>query len=659
MSDPVTQNYRVFISYRRDDSAYPAQHLYAQLRAHLGPERVVFDVDSIPIGADFRTYLNEQVQTCDILLAVIGDRWLDILNDRLSEPNDFVRIEVAAALESNLLVVPILVGKASVPGEKELPQDLSMLAYRNAAELRAGSDLDTHTARLISRLGKALARHTAGKHKHGAEGQGTGAGQQPQPPRPSSVARPAQPRASKPRTPTPRWAKPGMVALAAVIVAVTGWQFRPPADITEPTAADPIAEATPAPPQVEPQITGFSASATSITEGDEVRLTWSTADATQVELRPGGPVSLDGLSVVSPQQSTTYELVALGPGGETRQSIRVGVTASTSAVAQAPTGILTADPGSVVRGGSTTLRWNTTNASSVQLEGIGPVNPNGSQRVTLAAAQTFRLVVVGDGGTIQREVAVAVTEPAPAGPPPSTLAGDDNRRIWIEGGTFMMGSEDSPESVSTPMSEVLTTLFEDSGPVHRVTVSGFWIQEHEVTNEEYRLFVPGHQFQSGEERHPVTPVTWRQAMDYAAWLGGNLPTEAQWEFAARGTEGRTYPWGEAEPTCQQVQLGFLGCGPIYQALSPVMSSAAGATPEGVLGLAGNASEWVADWHGPYGSGAATDPTGPASGSSHLLRGFWFFGERDTLRSSLRYATSGDDLGENNGGFRVAWPGGPD
>ena len=225
----------------------------------------------------------------------------------------------------------------------------------------------------------------------------------------------------------------------------------------------------------------------------------------------------------------------------------------------------------------------------------------------------------------------------PAAPTPPPLAGDDNPRIFIEGGTFMMGEDTDA-----------------ARPVHQVTVSSFWIQEHEVTNEEYRRFVPGHRFPSGQERYPVVNVTWQQTMDYAASLGGSLPTEAQWEFAARGAAGRTYPWGNEAPTCDRAH--YLECpgGGIGGGTTPVMSKPDGATPEGVHDLAGNAWEWVRDWRGPYDAAAAVDPTGPDSGSVRVLRGGSFDNSPGNLRGSNRNNYGSGDAGGFNG-FRVAWP----
>ena len=125
---------KIFISYRREDSAYPAQQIYKDLSDHFGSESITFDIDTIPVGMDFRKYIYKKVSECDILLAVIGDQWIEILKRRLDkEENDYVRIEIQAALKREIPVVPILVGEASVPLKMKLPPELSELAYKNAA----------------------------------------------------------------------------------------------------------------------------------------------------------------------------------------------------------------------------------------------------------------------------------------------------------------------------------------------------------------------------------------------------------------------------------------------------------------------------------------------------------------------------------------------
>ena len=141
---------KIFISYRRDDSVYVAQNINDKLTEH---HDVVFDVDVIPKGVDFVEFLNQQVRECDVLLAVIGDRWLDVRGKdgsrRLDDPNDFVRIEIQAALTRNIPVIPVLVEKASMPAAGQLPNALIPLSRCNAAEVRAGRDFQTHLKRLV------------------------------------------------------------------------------------------------------------------------------------------------------------------------------------------------------------------------------------------------------------------------------------------------------------------------------------------------------------------------------------------------------------------------------------------------------------------------------------------------------------------------------
>ena len=213
-----------------------------------------------------------------------------------------------------------------------------------------------------------------------------------------------------------------------------------------------------------------------------------------------------------------------------------------------------------------------------------------------------------------------------------------NRAIPIEGGTFTSGSADWDTVVApgSPYSK------RDEYPRRR-TVQGFRMQEHEVTNEEYRRFDAGHAFPIGEERQPVVNVTWREAMAYAASIGGSLPTEVQWEFAARGSEGRRYPWGNREPTCERVH--YRSCNP--RGPIEVMARPEGATPEGIYDLAGNVAEWVAPiWFDPRNT--------PVNDESRRLRGGSFLSPPFALRSADRVNYLHSGFESEDVGFRVVW-----
>jgi len=147
---------RIFVSYRREDGAASAGRLGDRLAREFGGDRVFMDVDSIPLGTDFVKRLADEVQACDALLVVIGPQWIDIRDEngdrRLDDPNDFVRVEIRAALKRNIPVIPILLDGTKIPKANLLPEDIRPLAVRNALDLRHNSfqkDLD----RLIKEVG--------------------------------------------------------------------------------------------------------------------------------------------------------------------------------------------------------------------------------------------------------------------------------------------------------------------------------------------------------------------------------------------------------------------------------------------------------------------------------------------------------------------------
>jgi TIR domain len=149
---------KVFISYRRDDSAGYAGRVRDRLERELGRDLLFMDVDAIPLGTNFSKVLHEEVAKCGALLAIIGPNWPDARdehgNRRLDDPNDFVRIEIAAALQRNIPVIPILLDGARIPKATQLPEDLKELALRNGMEIRHASFQDD-----MNRLIRGLKGH--------------------------------------------------------------------------------------------------------------------------------------------------------------------------------------------------------------------------------------------------------------------------------------------------------------------------------------------------------------------------------------------------------------------------------------------------------------------------------------------------------------------
>jgi len=267
-------------------------------------------------------------------------------------------------------------------------------------------------------------------------------------------------------------------------------------------------------------------------------------------------------------------------------------------------------------------------------------------------------------------VAVA-TSAAPSTAPPSCPEGSRP----IDGGSMFMGSAEED-------------LGEDVRPTHSVKVSSYCLDETEVTVEAYGACLksgkcpkplavvsfPGltddakkETFSSlctfgvdGREKHPLNCVTHQEATAYCRAQGGRLPTEAEWEFAARGPSQRKYPWGEAEPdptrlnaagdehATWQKDQGMKVYGQMYEGddgfvgTAPVKSFAAGVSEGGIYDLAGNVWEWTGDWYGPYGETELTDPTGPAEGEKRVVRGGGFNGLRPSwARPAWRYKIEPD------------------
>jgi serine/threonine-protein kinase len=246
--------------------------------------------------------------------------------------------------------------------------------------------------------------------------------------------------------------------------------------------------------------------------------------------------------------------------------------------------------------------------------------------------------------------------------------------VYVPAGEFEMGSE---------------TGGSEESPVHTVSLDAFWIDRTEVTNAIFEIFVnqTGHQTDAekagwsyvfnGSERvhtnaanwehpegpgsgiagkaaYPVIHVSWNDAQAYCEWAGRHLPSEAEWEKAARGTDGRAYPWGN---TFSGARLNFCdsncsfdwkdnSSNDGYADTAPVGSFLTGASPYGALDMAGNVGEWVADWFdsGYYASSPSSNPAGPTSGQYRVLRGgSWLYGEGG-VRSALRAVNYPDVTG---------------
>ena len=228
---------------------------------------------------------------------------------------------------------------------------------------------------------------------------------------------------------------------------------------------------------------------------------------------------------------------------------------------------------------------------------------------------------------------------------------DGKEMVRIPAGPFLMGT--GPEERDAAIEEQ---------PQHEVTLEAFWIDKTETTNAEYALCVEAGACQAPEKRdsytrqvyygddafdaYPVIWVTWDDAKTYCEWAGKRLPTEAEWEKAARCAEPRRYPWGDDWPDGRLVNLCDVNCqfdyrhadiDDGYADTSPVGAFPDGANPYGLVDMAGNVWEWVADWYVEdyYSWSASDNPQGPQYGEERVIRGgAWNMWQRD-LRTAAR------------------------
>ena len=262
-------------------------------------------------------------------------------------------------------------------------------------------------------------------------------------------------------------------------------------------------------------------------------------------------------------------------------------------------------------------------------------------------------------------VAVARRARVPSTPVPAAEAASSagvvslrapaRERILVMGGHFTMGStaDEVAEALflcrlEPARDDCKDELFAHEQPAHVVGLAPYWLDRTEVTARGYQRCVQAGACQAlplpSEGRLaaelPVTLVTWGDADAYCRWAGGALPTEAQWERAARGLTRRAFPWGRVYNPLL-VNHGrhawqALDASDGFLEAAPVGSFPSGATPEGLVDLSGNVEEWVADWYeDAYPAGAAIEPRGPATGVAKVLRGGGFVHARPWLRSASR------------------------
>ncbi|MGH7255092.1 MAG: formylglycine-generating enzyme family protein [Nitrospirales bacterium] len=248
----------------------------------------------------------------------------------------------------------------------------------------------------------------------------------------------------------------------------------------------------------------------------------------------------------------------------------------------------------------------------------------------------------------------------PAGQPTEIVGKDGAPMVLIPAGPFPMGVPEGARDGGR-----------DEYPLHEVHLDAYYMDTFEVTNAQYQAFVKatGHRIPQHPsdptrtiwEHHrapepiwnrPVINVDWHDADAYCRWAGKRLPTEAEWEKAARGTDDRRFPWGNVEPTSRHLNYNQRWQG--AKTLAPVGSFEAGKSPYGVYDMAGNVWEWVADWYDSryYEKSPARNPPGPDRGTTRVTRSSGWQVETPLVRIFTRFGADPKTRNESTG-FRCA------
>jgi len=320
--------------------------------------------------------------------------------------------------------------------------------------------------------------------------------------------------------------------------------------------------------------------------------------------------------------------------------------------------------------------------------GTGEATPPGTTAAAIVVEETPTTEAPTTASTAEPSAPTATPSPTPTPqvghvrtvPLPG---GSEIEQVFVPAGSFMMGSED---------------IGEDERPVHEVALDAFWLSRKEITNSQFAAFTAytghattaeqeggGYNFIEGERvlveganwlhpqgpdsdieglhDHPVVLVSWHDAAAYCEWVGGRLPTEAEWEYAARGLAAPVYPWGDA---FEGTRLNYCDRNCPFERADQaaddgyVFTAPAGSYPEGrswagALDMSGNVWEWANDWYGEtyYGVSEGSNPAGPASGEFKVLRG----GAWDSFAADTRLAYRINDVPDAryyHVGFRCAW-----
>lgn len=530
---------KIFISYRRADSDMITHRIYDRLVESFAKRNIFMDVDHIPLGQDFRQELDKAIEACDIMLVIIGTKWLNIKdedgNRRLDDPKDYVRMEVESGLKDhNTLVIPVLVDNATMPSEETLPKPIQTLAYNNAIPIDALRHFQSDMDRLVKYI-----RNT--------------------------------------RPPYTFWLLSSGVA---IIILLLSWlYFFNPDFIQLGFAPQDTATYTP------------TATATNTVTQTATNTPTFTATATST------PSDTPTVTATNTPTHTATETLTYTPT-TTPSNTASNTATATNTPTYTPTATYTATATHTPTNTATNTPTTTPTPSNTP---IGLVEFNGEWRKPIT-----------DFFDEQVNMEMVLVPP----------------------GCFMMGSENKNAD-------------EDESPVHLQCIDEpFWIGRYEVTNDQYGS--------SGTYVAPNRPrdnIAWNEADIFCRAIGMRLPTEVEWEYAARGPDNLIFPWGNDFIDENVVYYRFPSTEILRDGTELVGSAPGGVSWVGAYDMVGNLWEWTSSYYHPY-------PYEPEiaeldnSPEVHTARGGDWHGSEIRVRAANRFQGV-PTTGLDSVGFRCA------
>jgi formylglycine-generating enzyme required for sulfatase activity len=673
----------VFISYRRADSAAISGRIYDRLRAEFGKDAIFKDVDNIPAGSDFRGVLREATAHCKVMLVIIGQRWVTIDdgqgNRRLDNLNDFVRIEIETGLQRDTArVIPVLVGGAGMPAAHDLPDTLRELAFKNAVPVRDDPDFHRDVDRLVAAIRPFIEAPT---------------------PTPMPVVTPPEANPRKRSKPNPTIVVAVITGIFAILAAVIGiipsllQQSRDTA-ATQAVENTFIAETqavfsnetsiamaiisqtalaatnTPSPspthltatptPTATDAPTATSVNPTQIntltvdeqaletvnaraTDSETIRRTTATEQArldgiaseTASAATQAAQATADVLTQVA--QATQNEIAVKTRVAELQATIETWTPSPTATYTPSDTPTSTYTPSktstNTPTASSTPSRTNTPTATYPASRTPHPTNTP-TPINTLTALEAARQPMTSNSQWQRLYPDGFVQE------------FDGIPMVLVPAGCFTMGNDAKAlYSIYTTERQWVTGV--PSGG-NQCFDTFFWIDQTEVTQADF-VRLGGRRshtsYSKGSER-PVDSVNWSEAAAFCEKRDGRLPTEAEWEYAARGPDELIYPWGNEWNVNNAVWNRT-----DVQGSANVGENKAGKSWVGAFDMSGNVWEWTANEYQPYPYQANSERN--SSNQDVLYRvgrgGAWLNTTPDNLRAAGRLDFEPDNPG--NTGFR--------